>query len=174
MFKLELIIYLLFIIILTAYKRVNGAMHRAVFYAKNREDQPESLKTYIKNIHFLATPEWYANFGALFFALMIIARIVNPVGGMLHWFLEAFLCLCATMFTSGMVSHIYQGYINIGSGLPFVDENEKKFFEVFAIKIRGKKYTYEMNRFWVGKNRPKVALASLIGLIITLILIVLV
>lgn len=60
--------------------------------------------------------------------------------------------------TSSMAGPIYQGFVNVGCGLPFVDPNENKSMEL-ANPFSGK--TIWIKRFWNGKARIYLAFVGL-------------
>ena len=146
--SLEIIIYISIAIILFAARRVISGMKNGVFYGKGRKPLPEKLAKYIKNIHFLETPAWYTEFGGLFFMLLAVFRAINPTLGFWDIGLQLLSCILITMGCSGMSNYHYQGYINHGSGLPWVDPNENPKSEFAFGPI-----SFWWKRPWHGKRR---------------------
>jgi len=163
--KFEIIFYLSIAFILSAWRRVISGMKNGCFYAKGNTYPVFKLYKYIQNLHFLETPAWYTQFGAVFFFVFAIMRLMNPENDMpyIREFISSFLI---TMGTSGMASYHYQGYINIGSGKPFIyDENyhpDKPNKSEFAWG----KINFWWYRPWVGKRRLyliPIGIASIIA-----------
>ena len=75
-----------------------------------------------------------------------------------------------TMGSSAMASYHFQGYINVGAGLPWVDPNENPKSE-FAFNLFGKKFSYWWNRPWKGKFRLYAAIGGVIEIIVAFVLI---
>lgn len=160
---MEIIIYLILSVLLIASTHIWSAIKSGCFYSVSRQQKPESLKKYINNLHFVQTPFWYSLFGAFGVMLFAIFRLMNP-----HTIWINLLCAyLISQGTSTMAGPVYQGFINIGCGLPFVDPNEKKSMEL-ANPITGK--TIWIKRFWYGKRRIYLALIGLLMIIIGLII----
>lgn len=151
--KQEIFIYLMLAGILMAVRRVISGMKNGCFYAKGSVPYPAQLEKYIKNIHYLETPAWYTQFGALFLLLLAAFRALNPT---CYWY-HAGAAMMATMGSSALAGFWFQGYINVGSKRSFSDRFESKVTE----------FAWGPIRFW----RPKLAygkrrfFASIAGLI---------
>lgn len=148
---IETIIYISIAVILGFFMRILDAMKSGCFYSVSRGDRENKfLKKEIKNIHYIQTPLWYCQFGIIGILLFAIFRLINPD---IIWMnlLAAYLI---SQGTSAFASVFYQGYINVGSGLPFIDENENRKME-FAIPIINK--TIWIKRFWYGKRRAYIS-----------------
>lgn len=151
--RLETIIYLILSVLLVASTHIWSAVKSGCFYAVSRQDKPAMLKKYIENLHYVQTPFWYSLFGAFGVMLFAMFRLENPE---IIWMnlLSAYLI---AQGTSTLAGPFYQGFVNIGCGLPFVDPNEKKELEL-ADPVTGKKKWFK--RFWYGKNRIYLAFAG--------------
>jgi hypothetical protein len=149
---------LIFSILLVFALRVLDAIKSGCFYAASRHDKPTLLKKYIDNIHYVQSPLWYCIFGVFGILLFTIFYLLNPAAIVLN-LLAAYLI---SQGTSTMAGPLYQGFINVGCGLPFVDENENKKMEI-ANPLNNK--TKWVKRFWYGKRRIYLAV---IGLLMTI------
>lgn len=148
--SIEVTIYIVLALFLMTLRRIISGMKNGCFYGKNANPLPEKLADYIKNIHFLESPAWYVQFGAVFLFILALFRTIHPEWDLRTLGLELLADYLLTMGSSAMASYHFQGYINHGSGLPWIDPNENPKSE-FAIKIFGKKYSYWWNRPWKGK-----------------------
>lgn len=168
--SIEVIIYLVIALILMSVRRVISGMKNGCFYGKNFNPLPEKLAMYIKNIHFLETPAWYTQFGAVFLFLLAFFRTVNPEFSFYTIMIQLFADYMITMGSSAMASYHFQGYINHGAGLPFVDENENPKSE-FALNLFGKKISFWWNRPWYGKRRRYTPFLGALSIILGFVLI---
>jgi len=154
-----LIISILFFFVI----RLLDAMKSGCFYAASRQDKPPLLKKYMNNIHFLQTPIWYCVFGVFGILLFTIFYLMNPAAIILN-LISAYLI---SQGTSTMCGALYQGFINVGCGLPFIDENENRKMELAFPFI---KKTFWIKRFWYGKRRIYLAFVGLVIIVIGLLL----
>ena len=143
---IETIIYLVLSCFLVGSAHVWSAIKSGCFYSVSRNDKPELLKKYINNLHFVQTPFWYSLFGAFGIMVFAIFRLINPNDIWIN-LASAYLI---SQGTSTLVGPLYQGFVNVGCGLPFIDPNEKKEMEL-ANPFTGK--TIWIKRFWYGKRR---------------------
>ena len=143
---IETIVYLVISCLLVGSTHVWSAIKSGCFYSVSRNDKPELLKKYINNLHFVQTPFWYSLFGAFGIMIFAILRLINPHDIWMS-LLSAYLI---AQGTSTMAGPLYQGFVNVGCGLPFVDENENNKMEL-ANPFNGK--TVWIKRFWYGKRR---------------------
>lgn len=159
-----MIILIVVFILLICSAHIFSAIKSACFYAKGTRnaDNPK-LKIYVRNLHFVQTPFWYSLFGAMAVILFVLFRVMNP-NELLVNILSAYLIAQGSSTMTGVV---YQGYINIGSGLPFVNPNENKRMEL-ANPFTGK--TIWIKRFWYGKRRVYLSFVGLIMITLGLIL----
>jgi len=139
--------------------RFIDAIKSGCFYAASRQAKPTLLKKYIENIHYAQTPLWYCIFGVFGIMLFAIFYALNPTA----WFINLAAAYLISQGTSTMCGPFYQGFINVGCGLPFIDENENPKMEL-ANPLTGK--TKWIKRFWYGKRRMYL---SLIGLVMVII-----
>jgi len=147
---METIIYIIIAVLLVASAHIWSAVKSGCFYAKGNIPLPALLEKYIKNLHYVQTPFWYSLFGAFGVMLFAMMRIIHPD---VIWMslLSAYLISAGT---SAMAGPIYQGFVNIGGGKPFIDPNEKKQMEL-ANPFTNK--TIWIPRFWYGKRRVYLA-----------------
>jgi len=165
----EIIIYLVFVVLLTSVRRVISGMKNGAFYGRNTKPLPPKLAKYIKNIHFLETPAWYTQFGSLFFAVFAIFRLIHFNTGIEFDFWQGLLCfiiqltatLVVCMGSSGMANFHFQGYINHGSSLPWVDPNENPLSEFAFGPI-----SFWWKRPWYGKRRKYIILLGFLSVIL--------
>lgn len=146
--KVEIAIYLILASILISIVRVIGGMKNGCFYGKNTKPLPKKLEKYIKNIHFLETPNWYCLFGATFLFSLALFRSLNYSVEFPYILLQFFYSYLVASGSSAIASYHYQGYINIGSSLPFVDSNENPKSEFAFIGI-----SFWWTRPWKGGLR---------------------
>lgn len=151
-------------IILVFFIRFIDAIKSGCFYAASRQDKPTLLKKYMDNIHYAQTPLWYCVFGVFGILLFIIFHLLNPTSILLN-LVAAYL---VSQGTSTMAGPFYQGFINVGCGLPFIDENENRKMEL-ANPLTGK--TKWVKRFWYGKRRFYLAFVGLLMVVVGLLLI---
>jgi len=160
---IETIIYICLAILLVASTHIWSAVKSGCFYSAMRREKPELLKKYIDNLHYVQTPFWYSLFGAFGVLLFAIFRLINPD---IIWMNLTSAYLIA-QGTSAMAGPFYQGFVNVGCGLPFIDKNENKSMEL-ANPFTGK--TKWFKRFWHGQNRVIMAFFGLVMIVIGLIL----
>lgn len=152
---IETVIYISAACLLVASAHVWSAVKSGCFYAAMRREKPKLLEKYINNLHYVQTPFWYSLFGAFGIMLLAVLQLINK-DSLLTNLLCAFLI---SQGTSALAGPLYQGFVNVGAGLPFIDENERKEMEL-ADPISGK--TKWFKRFWYGKRR---VLFSVVGLL---------
>lgn len=150
---METIIYIILSILLVASAHIWSAVKSGCFYSVSRGQKPEMLKKYINNLHYAQTPFWYSLFGAFGVMLFALFRLVHPDDIWIN-LVSAYLI---AQGTSTMAGPFYQGFINVGCGLLFVDPNEKAEFEL-ANPFTGKTKWYK--KFWNGINRVYLAFAG--------------
>jgi hypothetical protein len=157
---IETIIYIVLAVLLIGSAHIWSAIKSGCFYAKcSGILYPKLLKKYILNLHYVQTPFWYSLFGAFGILLIAIFRLLNPQIILLD-ILSAYLI---SQGTSTLCGPFYQGFINVGSNLPFIDPNENKSMEL-ANPLTNK--THWIKRFWYGKNRIYLAFIGLLMIII--------
>ncbi len=152
---METIIYIILSILLVASAHIWSAIKSGCFYSVSRKDKPEMLKKYINNLHYVQTPFWYSLFGAFGIMLFAMFRLINPD---VIWMSLLSTYLIA-QGTSTLAGPFYQGFINVGCGLPFMDPNEKKEMEL-ANPFTNK--TIWVKRFWYGKRRYYLSLVGVL------------
>lgn len=155
---IETIIYILLSVFLVGSTHVWSAIKSGCFYAKGTRnaDSPE-LKLYVRNLHFVQTPFWYSLFGAFALLLFCIWRIkYTDTNLILRGVLIVYLITHGTSVSCG---YLYQKYINIGSGKPAIDPNEKRSFE-FANPFSKK--SIWIPKFWYGKNRVYLSFVGIL------------
>lgn len=148
-------IYIAISAILMIINRILEGIKSGAFYGKDMRYgiiPSATLRKAIDNIHTVETPLWYVQYGAMFILLLAFRDDWIGIGA-------AFLI---TMGASAAGGYHRQGYINLGSGLPFEDENENRKSE-FSNKFWWK-------RPWYGKRRKYFAIAGIIGISIGLIM----
>ena len=165
-FNLEITIYLIAIIILGTIQRIISGLKNATFYAKGSSSPAPQLQKYIKNYHFLETPNWYTTYGIVFLAVWSISRLLHLYPSTCTFLVQLLATFLVTMGTSGLGNYWYQGYINLGAGLPFENPNEnpKSEFALGSIK-------FWWSRPWGGKRRKYIVVISAISIVVGLYLI---
>lgn len=158
---METIIYISLAALLIASTHVWSAIKSGCFYGKNIK--PNKLEKYINNLHYVQTPFWYSLFGAFGILLICIFRLLNPQFILLD-VLSAYLI---SQGTSTLAGPFYQGFVNIGSNLPFIDPNENHSMEL-ANAATNK--TIWIKRFWYGKRRVYLSIIGLIMIVIGIII----
>lgn len=166
---IEVICYLLFSGILSAYRRVLSGKKNGCFYAKGNKPISPELEYCVNNLHFVETPAWYFQFGSLFFTFLLGFRILNTHNVWWIIAIQIVMALIASLSCSGLASKRYQHYINVGSNLP-EDWDFAKNKSEFAIKLFGKKISFWWTRPFGGKNRKFIPYISgvILAAIITL------
>jgi len=146
--QIEIIIYLVLSLLLSSLRRIISGMKNGCFYAKGNKYPTPLLDKYIKNIHFLESPAWYVQFGSLFFSTLAIFRALNYTTNIFDILMQVGASLLVVMGSSGMAGYHFQGYINHGSNLPWVDikENPKSEFAIGNVSFWWK-------RSWKGNRR---------------------
>lgn len=123
---IEVTIYVFIALIFSSIRRIISGMKNGCFYAKGNPWTVPQLDKYIKNLHFLETPAWYFQFGAVFLFYFALLRTTNYSTDFIPIFIQLLSAYLVTMGSSAMASYHFQGYINVGSNLPFDDEKENK------------------------------------------------
>lgn len=124
----ELTIYLILATLLSAIRRVISGMKNGAFYGKTGPHSPK-LDKYINNLHFLETPAWYVQFGAVFFYTFALFRVVNYSIEWQDILLQFTAAMLVTMGTSAAASYHFQGWINYGENSPFLNPKEDTMSE---------------------------------------------
>ena len=123
---IEIVIYIIIACLLVASTHIWSAIKSGCFYTAKRRDYSNLLmRKYCNNLHLVQTPFWYSLFGSLFFMLLAIFRIYE-----FKIFESLFLSYLIMQSISAICGPFYQGFVNIGSGKPFIDklENKKRDF----------------------------------------------
>jgi len=123
----EILIYLTLAVLFNIARRVISGIKNGVVYAEKNRLNPEGLKKYQENLHFAETPAWYSQFFGLGFLLMGVARLLE-----IPFFLALGISSLITMGTSAVAGPLYQGFINLGAGWKFINNDEPKKSE-FAL-----------------------------------------
>jgi hypothetical protein len=144
----EILTYLLISCLLSSIVRIFNGMKNGCFYSKGNKYPVPLLEKYVKNLHFIETPLWYCQFGSLFFSTLAIFRCLNYTTNVFEILLQVGAALLVVMGSSGMASFHFQGFINHGSNLPWVDPNENPKSEFAWGKI-----SFWWYRPWYGKRR---------------------
>lgn len=165
-FVFEITCYLIIIVILGAIQRIISGLKNATFYAKGSATPAQPLQKYINNYHFLETPNWYTTYGIVFFAVWAVSRMFHPFESSTTLLIQLLATFLVTMGTSGLTNYWYQGYINLGAGLPFENPNEntKSEFALGSVK-------FWWPRPWYGKRRKYIVVISAISIVFGLYLI---
>lgn len=153
----EITIYIVIAVILSAIRRVISGMKNGAFYGKvgphNRK-----LTKYIKNLHFLETPAWYTQFGAVFFFTLALFRAVNYSCEWQIILLQCIASMLVTMGTSAAASYHFQGWINYGENSPFHNPKENTMSEFAWGPIQ-----FEWNRGFLDRNKKLVAIVGAVA-----------
>lgn len=165
MLKIEIYMYIFIALVLCSLRRVISGMKNGCYYSKYSVYATPLLDKYKKNLHFLETPAWYTQFGCLFLLLLSVFRLINPTYEFIPFMLKILYSIIVTMGCSGLANYHFQGYINHGSNLPFVDpdENPKSEFALGPIN-------FWWIRPWCGNRRKYVPFIALIFMVIGLLL----
>lgn len=155
----EIILYIILSTLCAAIRRIISGIKNGAFYAKGkagRMDNPayiKYLKKYVDNLHFAETPAWYTQAGQQYFLLVAIFRpqFWDQSQFWMAWGVPVGLSVLLVMAYSALASLAYQGFINIGSGLPFIDTNEnpKSEFAFWKIKFWWRRPLQGRGRVWV-------------------------
>lgn len=139
--------------LLMAARRVLSGLKNGAFYAKGRSlILNRALDKAVSNMHTVETPAWYAQFGGMF--CFLFAMDLSWAG--------ALSAMLITMGSSALAGYHYQGFINIGSELPFEHGNENRKSEFSD--------WFWWYRPWYGKRRKWTALGGVISIIIGLVI----
>lgn len=164
------LILLILSTLLISSTHIWSAIKSGCFYGKGTEQN--KLQKFIKNLHFVQTPFWYSLFGAFWILLFIIFSYQHPF--VLNTEIDnnaLFIDLIGSYFithgTSALCGTFYQGFINWGSNLPFIDKNEKKQFEL-ANPFNNK--TIWVKKLWYGYNRIWFSIVGLFMVILGLLI----
>lgn len=154
--------------------RVLAGLKNGLFYLARRQGNaettipvPPALKRFYStkaNIHYVESPRWYWAFMAFFCPLCEIFYLLHP--GNHLWNITAAILIVHS--ASAVAGPFYQGYINLGSGKPFVDKNENSAMELASA---GTGKTLWVKRFWRGPMRIVCAVLAIPELILGLLLI---
>lgn len=156
----EVTIYIFIAVILSAIRRVISGMKNGAFYGKYGYHNPK-LSKYIRNLHFLETPAWYTQFGAVFFFVFALFRAVYYSVDGWDILLQFVYAMMVTMGTSAAASYHFQGWINYGEGSPFHNPKEDKMSEFAWGPI-----SFWWNRGILDKYKKVV---SILGAIVALV-----
>lgn len=164
---IELLFYIIIATTCAIVSRILSGVDNGTFYAKGLwketggtqdHPNPKELKKYILpyyvNFHRIETPIWYTTYGMVFFFVMAFLR-----GQDTNFFISILSSVLISMGASAAGNLHYQGHINVGSGLPFVDPNEKSDSE-FAVKG----FSYWWKRPFSGNNRRISAILGLVAI----------
>lgn len=164
--KIEILIYVIIAIFLVAVNRVIGGIKNGAFYAKGNKYNIGKLKKYVDNLHYAETPNWYTLFGALFFLIFSIFRLIeyNDIS-FWHYIRQFIAAMLVVMGTSGLASFHYQGYINLGAGDPFYNPKEDKMSEFALGNI-----SFWWNRGFLDKNKKLIPIIGFFSIVIGLII----
>lgn len=136
-------VYLIGAVLLGSFRRVISGIKNGAFYAKGHKEIHPRILRYVQNLHFAETPAWYTQYGSMCLGLLAVSRLMGH--GLL---LSLGIALLLTMSSSAIASPFYQGFINLGTGLPFVNRNENKRSEFAWGPIR-----FWWPRPWWGPRR---------------------
>lgn len=140
------------------YSRIMISKYHGVFYYKGRKkDSNPTIEKWKNNIHILANQAWRSLFGALLcFSLIFFMSTYGIFYGVLY-------SIGFVILVSSMACYEWQKWINLGIGLPSIDPNEKPKYEYI---IFGK--SWWLPKFWYGKGRKYISIASTIIFILLL------
>lgn len=163
--NIEISIYIFVALLLSSIRRIISGMKNGCFYAKGNSYPVPKLEKYIKNIHFLETPAWYVQFGSVFLFYFALLRGINHSVHFWGFMIQLLSAYMVTMGSSAVAGYHFQGYINHGSNLPWVDdkENPKSEFAFGSISFWWK-------RPWKGKFRLYASILGFIAILIGLYL----
>ncbi len=164
--EFEIIFYLLIALLLSSIRRVISGMKNGCFYAKGNAYEVPKLKKYMDNLHYLETPAWYTQFGAVYFFTFAIMRLFN-VDNDIPYLREAIASILITMGCSGMASYHFQGYINLGSNQEFVSKDEDYFPEhKYQSEFAFGPISFWWYRPWYGKRRKYLISIGFISILL--------
>lgn len=153
------IFLIILLIICIGFTHILSAIKSGMFYAVSSKNKPKLLEKFINNMHYVQTPFWYACFGSLFLSIFLIYYDDYFI---LFLILKSYLI---TQGTSTVCGPFYQGFINVGAGKKFIDNEERREFE-FAVPILNK--SVWIPKFWHGKYRIILIPIGLIMIILGL------
>ncbi len=154
-------LYLLIALGLSAVQRTFSAKKNGVFYGKGVDKvKDERLRLWISNIHIITNQEYRAYWGAMFFYLMSFFTILGW-----GFIISVIMSGILTQLSSATASYHWQKWINLGSGLPEIDPNEKPFWE-FTIGSK----SYWIPKFWFGRRRLWISVIS--GILLSIIVLI--
>lgn len=143
-------IYIAIASLLMILNRIFEGIKSGAFYGKDMRTgiiPSKLLQRAIENIHTVETPLWYLQYGAMFFLLLAFQ---DGWWGVTSAFLIA-------MGSSAAGNYHRQGYINLGSGLPWEDAKENRRSEFSDIA-----WWY---RPWYGRRRKWFAIGGISAII---------
>lgn len=146
-------IYIAIASVLMITNRILEGVKSGAFYGKDLRHHAilsSTLRRAIDNIHTVETPLWYMQYGAMFLLLLAFRD---------DWY-GIVAALLIAMGSSAAGGYHRQGYINLGSGLTFEDENENRYSEFSDLGW--------WKRPWYGKRRKYFAIAGIICILIGL------
>lgn len=144
------IILLLVALFLSAHGRVISARKNAVFYAKGNPRVIDSdVKRWVSNIHILANQAQHTMMASL--VLFSMVALWDHLPFIVNFFTSSIIAI----LTSACASYGWQKWINLGSGLPEVDLNERREFELVLL---GR--SYWIPKFWWGHRRLYISILS--------------
>lgn len=156
--SIEIYLYITLSTLSAALRRIISGIKNGAFYAKGNAALYENptfqkyLKKYVDNLHFAETPAWYTQAAQQYFLLMAIFRPMywNEVFWK-AWLVPVGISVLLVMAYSALASVAYQGFINVGAGLPFVDPNEnpKSEFAFWKWKFWWRRPLQGKGRVWV-------------------------
>lgn len=154
----EIITYIILSTFAAAIRRIISGIKNGAFYGKGNLDRYENpafqkyIKKYIDNLHYAETPAWYTQAAQQYFLLMAIFRPMYA-GEVFWkaWLVPIGISVLLVMAYSALSSVAYQGFINIGSGLPFIDpkENPKSEFAFWKWSFWWRRPLQGKGRVWV-------------------------
>lgn len=146
-----------------AYRRALSGWKNAAFYAKGKGLINGKIYKYIRNLHYLETPAWYAQAGQFFPLVYLIGRLQ----GLGVW-MSLGIALVLTWASSAIASPFYQCPINLSEGSPCINKDENPESEFAWGFIR-----FWWPRPWKGYFRVVSAIGGFVAAISMIILIVL-
>lgn len=143
--------HLFFIIALffAAHIRATSARKNGVFYGKNNPNvtDPNIIK-WALNIHTPTNQNYRAFYATLFFFSMAFLWET-----FMWWSIP--LSLIISSLTSAVASYSWQKWVNLGSGKPVIDPDERTEYELTIFNR-----SYWIPKFWYGKRRLYISVGS--------------